>query len=226
MSSTARRPRRAGIEIVYQDLALCDNLDGGQNMYLGRESRDFIFRPGNRRWRADARTCGGASRSRRSARSKPVASLSGGQRQSVAIARAVKWSSRIVIFDKPTAALGVAQTRQVLELARRLGEQGLAVVVHSHNLHDMFEGPTASRCCGSAQHRRPRAQPDDPAGDRLGDHRGRPDEDAGIRTGGGGNGALSDDRRRPAGGEEQRRRRVTRGRGGSRRKAGESGPSR
>jgi D-xylose transport system ATP-binding protein len=68
-----------------------------------------------------------------------VATLSGGQRQSVAVARAVMWNSRLVILDEPTAALGVAQTRQVLELVKRLGEQGLAVILISHNLHDIFE---------------------------------------------------------------------------------------
>jgi D-xylose transport system ATP-binding protein len=73
---------------------------------------------------------------------QPVASLSGGQRQSVAVARAVMWNSRLVILDEPTAALGVAQTEQVLELVRRLAEQGLAVVLISHNLHDIFETAT------------------------------------------------------------------------------------
>ena len=68
-----------------------------------------------------------------------VATLSGGQRQSVAVARAVMWNSRVVILDEPTAALGVAQTRQVLDLVKRLAEQGLAVVIISHNLHDIFE---------------------------------------------------------------------------------------
>ena len=68
-----------------------------------------------------------------------VAGLSGGQRQSVAVAKAVMWNSRVVILDEPTAALGVAQTRQVLELVKRLGEQGLAVILISHNLHDIFE---------------------------------------------------------------------------------------
>ena len=85
----------------------------------------------------------------RSIRQK-VASLSGGQRQSVAVARAVMWNSRLVILDEPTAALGVAQTRQVLELVKRLAEQGLAVVIISHNLHDIFEVATGSRCCASA----------------------------------------------------------------------------
>jgi D-xylose transport system ATP-binding protein len=73
---------------------------------------------------------------------QPVASLSGGQRQSVAVAKAVQWNSKLVILDEPTAALGVAQTRQVLELVKRLAEQGLAVVLISHNLHDVFEVAT------------------------------------------------------------------------------------
>ena len=74
---------------------------------------------------------------------QPVATLSGGQRQSVAVAKAVQWNSKLVILDEPTAALGVAQTEQVLALVRRLGEQGLSVVIISHNLHDIFE--TADR---------------------------------------------------------------------------------
>ena len=73
---------------------------------------------------------------------QPVATLSGGQRQSVAVAKAVQWNSKLVILDEPTAALGVAQTEQVLALVRRLAEQGLAVVIISHNLHDVFETAT------------------------------------------------------------------------------------
>jgi D-xylose transport system ATP-binding protein len=69
----------------------------------------------------------------------PVAALSGGQRQAIAVAKAVMWNSRLVILDEPTAALGVAQTRQVLDLVRRLADRGLAVVLISHNLHDIFE---------------------------------------------------------------------------------------
>jgi D-xylose transport system ATP-binding protein len=131
---------KLGIEIVYQDLALCDNLDVVQNMYLGREVRDFIFRL--KEPVMEARTADvlkGLSVTTISSIRQQVASLSGGQRQSVAIGRAVMWNSRIVILDEPTAALGVAQTRQVLDLVRRLAEQGLAVVLISHNLHDIFE---------------------------------------------------------------------------------------
>jgi D-xylose transport system ATP-binding protein len=131
---------RLGIEVVYQDLALCDNLDVVQNMYLGREATDVIGRL--REAEMEARTAetmkGLSVTTIRSIRQK-VASLSGGQRQSVAVARAVMWNSRLVILDEPTAALGVAQTRQVLELVKRLADQGLAVVLISHNLHDIFE---------------------------------------------------------------------------------------
>jgi D-xylose transport system ATP-binding protein len=131
---------KLGIEVVYQDLALCDNLDVVQNMYLGREAHDLLFRL--REPVMETRTAdvlkGLRVTSIRSIRQQ-VASLSGGQRQSVAIGRAVMWNSRVVILDEPTAALGVAQTEQVLELVRRLSEQGLAVVLISHNLHDIFE---------------------------------------------------------------------------------------
>jgi D-xylose transport system ATP-binding protein len=131
---------KLGIEIVYQDLALCDNLDVVQNMYLGRETRDWIGRlkeaPMEKR---TAETLKGLRVTTIRTIRQQVASLSGGQRQSVAIGRAVMWNSRVVILDEPTAALGVAQTEQVLELVKRLAEQGLAVVLISHNLHDIFE---------------------------------------------------------------------------------------
>ena len=131
---------RLGIEVVYQDLALADNLDVVQNMYLGRERHDWAYRLNESAMeRRSADTLAGLSVTTiRSIRQK-VASLSGGQRQSVAVARAVMWNSRIVILDEPTAALGVAQTRQVLELVKRLAEQGLGVVLISHNLLDVFE---------------------------------------------------------------------------------------
>jgi len=132
-----------GIEVVYQDLALCDNLDVVQNMYLGRETHDWLQRLNEpvMEHRAAETLKGLAVTTIRSTRQR-VASLSGGQRQSVAVARAVMWNSRLVILDEPTAALGVAQTRQVLELVKRLAEQGLAVVLISHNLHDIFEVAT------------------------------------------------------------------------------------
>src|SRR5919202_60746 len=134
---------KLGIEIVYQDLALCDNLDVVQNMYLGREIRDWLFRlnePAMEQRTADTLKSLAVT-TIRSIR-QPVASLSGGQRQSVAVAKAVQWNSRLVILDEPTAALGVAQTEQVLSLVKRLAERGLAVVLVSHNLHDVFETAT------------------------------------------------------------------------------------
>ena len=131
---------KLGIEVVYQDLALCDNLDVVQNMFLGRENHDPIFRlreaPMEQR---TAETLKSLSVTTIRSVRQPVATLSGGQRQSVAVARAVLWNNRVVFLDEPTAALGVAQTRQVLDLVKRLGEQGLSVVIVSHNLTDVFE---------------------------------------------------------------------------------------
>jgi D-xylose transport system ATP-binding protein len=130
---------RLGIEIVYQDLALCDNLDVVQNMFLGREAHSplQVLREPVMEQRTAATLKTLAVTTIRSIR-QPVATLSGGQRQSVAVARAVMWNSKLVILDEPTAALGVAQTEQVLALVKRLGEQGLAVILISHNLHDIF----------------------------------------------------------------------------------------
>ena len=131
---------KLGIEVVYQDLALCDNLDVVQNMYLGREEHDPLYRlkeaPMEQR---TAETLKGLSVTTIRSVRQPVATLSGGQRQSVAVARAVMWNNRVVFLDEPTAALGVAQTRQVLDLVKRLADQGLAVVLVSHNLNDVFE---------------------------------------------------------------------------------------
>src|SRR5438552_15476053 len=131
---------KLGIEVVYQDLALCDNLDVVQNMFLGREDHDPLFRlreaPMEQRTAETLKSL--AVTTIRSVR-QPVASLSGGQRQSVAVARAVLWNNRVVFLDEPTAALGVAQTRQVLDLVTRLADRGIAVVIVSHNLTDVFE---------------------------------------------------------------------------------------
>ena len=134
---------RLGIEVVYQDLALCDNLDVVQNMYLGREvNRAQILSEAPMEQHTAETLKSLAVTTIRSVR-QTVATLSGGQRQSVAVARAVMWNSKLVVLDEPTAALGVAQTEQVLALVRRLGEQGLGVMLISHNLHDVFE--TADR---------------------------------------------------------------------------------
>src|ERR671912_1289 len=129
---------KLGIEVVYQDLALCDNLDVVQNMYLGREAHDVFQRLKEPVMEAKtAETMTSLSVTTIRSIRQPVATLSGGQRQSVAVARAVMWNSRLVILDEPTAALGVAQTQQVLELVERLAHQGLAVVLISHTLHDI-----------------------------------------------------------------------------------------
>jgi ABC-type sugar transport system ATPase subunit len=129
-----------GIETVYQDLALCDNLDIVQNMFLGRERLRHLFLLDEESMEISARETlrSLAVTTVRSIR-QPVASLSGGQRQSVAIAKAVLWNSKLVIMDEPTAALGVAQTEVVLKLVRRLAEQGLAVLLISHNMNDVFQ---------------------------------------------------------------------------------------
>jgi D-xylose transport system ATP-binding protein len=139
---TISGPRDAtalGIEIVYQDLALCDNLDIVHNMFLGREEISGITLNESNMESLAKKTLDGLSvRTVKSIRQK-VASLSGGQRQTVAIARAVLWNSKVVILDEPTAALGVAQTEQVLKLVRQLADNGLAVIVISHNLNDVFQ---------------------------------------------------------------------------------------
>jgi D-xylose transport system ATP-binding protein len=134
---------RLGIEVVYQDLALADNLDVVQNMYLGRELHDLLFRLDEPVMESrTAETLQSLAVTTIGSIRQPVARLSGGQRQSVAVARAVMWNSRVVILDEPTAALGVVQTRQVLDLVQRLAAQGLAVVIISHNLLDVFEVAT------------------------------------------------------------------------------------
>jgi D-xylose transport system ATP-binding protein len=128
-----------GIEVVYQDLALCDNLDVVHNMFLGRELKKWgRLDESTMETRAKETLAGLSVRTLASVRTH-VASLSGGQRQTVAIARAVLWNSRVVILDEPTAALGVAQTEQVLLLVRRLADHGLGVVLISHNLNDVFQ---------------------------------------------------------------------------------------
>ena len=130
-----------GVEIVYQDLALCDNLDIVQNMFLGRELRRPIIRnldeaAMERRSRETLTSL--SVRTVKSVR-QLVSSLSGGQRQTVAIAKAVLWNNKVVLLDEPTAALGVAQTRQVLDLVRRLADNGIGVVLISHNMNDVME---------------------------------------------------------------------------------------
>ncbi len=129
-----------GIEVVYQDLALADNLDVVANMFLGREVVDALFRLDEASMEvACIETLDSLSVTTLKSVRQAVAGLSGGQRQAIAVAKAVMWNSKVVILDEPTAALGVVQTRQVLDLVRRLADKGLAVVLISHNLHDVFE---------------------------------------------------------------------------------------
>ena len=139
---TVTNPKQAnalGIEVVYQDLALCDNLDIVHNLFLGREvTKGGRLDEATMERRAKETLAGLSVRTVKSIRQQ-VSSLSGGQRQTVAIARSVLWNSKLVILDEPTAALGVAQTEQVLKLVRRLADKGLAVVLISHNLNDVFE---------------------------------------------------------------------------------------
>ena len=139
---TVHNPKQAnalGIEVVYQDLALCDNMDIVHNLFLGRElSKGGRLDEAEMEKRATDTLAGLSVRTVKSIR-QTVSSLSGGQRQTVAIARSVLWNSKLVILDEPTAALGVAQTEQVLKLVRRLADKGLAVVLISHNLNDVFE---------------------------------------------------------------------------------------
>jgi ABC-type sugar transport system ATPase subunit len=137
-----RTPRDAaalGIETVFQDLALCNNLDIVENMFLGRERVSGVILDEERMETDAAETLASLAVTTVRSIRQPVASLSGGQRQSVAIAKAVLWNNKLVIMDEPTAALGVAQTAMVLGLVRRLADRGLAVLIVSHNMIDVFE---------------------------------------------------------------------------------------
>lgn len=127
-----------GIAVVYQDLALCDNLDVVANMFLGRELTNRLALDETQMERAAQKTLADLSVTTVRSVRQPVASLSGGQRQAVAVAKAVMAKAQLVIMDEPTAALGVAQTQLVLDITRELAKQGLAVMVVSHNLNHVF----------------------------------------------------------------------------------------
>ena len=168
-----RDAARLGIEVVYQDLALADNLDVVANMFLGRERiRTSVVLDESSMERSARETLDSLSvTTLRSVRQR-VAGLSGGQRQSVAVAKAVMWESKLVILDEPTAALGVAQTRQVLNLVRRLAERDLGVVIVSHNLHDVFECADRITVLRLGQRvAQFETSTDEPAGGRARDHR-------------------------------------------------------
>ncbi len=136
---SARDAADLGIETVYQDLALADNLDIVQNMFLGRELLRHRLLDEDSMEKQAAETLSTLRVTTVRSIRQPVASLSGGQRQAVAVAKAVMWNSRLVLLDEPTAALGVVQTQMVLDLVRTLRDRGLAVMVISHNLNDVFE---------------------------------------------------------------------------------------
>ena len=127
-----------GIETVYQDLALCDNLSVVANLYLGRELRRRGRLLARARMQARARDVVRELAVTLPDLDRPVAALSGGQRQAVAVSRAVLWGSRLVLLDEPTAALGVEQTAMVYHLVRGLRDKGMGVVIISHNLTDVF----------------------------------------------------------------------------------------
>ena len=152
-----------GIQAVYQDLALCDNLDIVQNMFLGRERVHHGQLDDVSMEKAAATTLTDLAVTTVNSVRQQVGLLSGGQRQSVAIAKAVLWESKLVIMDEPTAALGVAQTRMVLGLVRRLAQRGHAVLLISHNLVDVLA--VSDRIAVMRQGRivgvRPRAQIDE-----------------------------------------------------------------
>jgi simple sugar transport system ATP-binding protein len=142
--TTPQQAREIGIETVYQDLALAAEIDPAANMFLGREllrggplgKLGFLDKAAMRRRSEEAFDDLGVQIQDTSA---PVANMSGGQRQGIAISRAVTWASKVVFMDEPTAALGVVQTRNVLEQIKRVRDQGLAVVLISHNLPEIFE---------------------------------------------------------------------------------------
>jgi D-xylose transport system ATP-binding protein len=137
-----RTPKDAdnlGIATMYQDLALCDNLDIVQNMFLGHEDLSHRLLDETRMELTAKKTLADLSVTTVQSVRQMVGSLSGGQRQSVAVARAVMRDARLMIMDEPTAALGVTQTALVLDLIRTLGARGITVIVISHNLNDVFE---------------------------------------------------------------------------------------
>ena len=156
--STPQAAERLGIATVFQDLALCDNLDVVANLFLGKELVDgvavHVIDEVDMEQRAKKLLSDLSVTTLGSVRTE-VGSLSGGQRQSVAIARTMVGEPKVVLFDEPTAALGVQQTAQVLGLVKRLADEGLGVVMISHNLEDVFRWPTGSSSCASASGWRP-----------------------------------------------------------------------
>lgn len=137
--STPTTATHLGIETVYQDLALCDNLDVTSNLFLGHELRTKLGTLNDVEMEKRALTVLRTLDVKLPSARALVSALSGGQRQSIAVAKTILRKAKIVMLDEPTAALGVAQTKQVLNLIKRLREQGIAVLVISHNMVDVFE---------------------------------------------------------------------------------------
>ena len=141
--SSPQEARDAGIETIYQDLALCENLDAGANIFLGREPVRrllVVLRAVDRqRMLAESRRILDQLDIRIPRLTRPIRQMSGGQRQAVAIARAVYWNARLMIMDEPTAALGVPEQRKVLALVRTLRDRGVGVIIISHNLRDVLD---------------------------------------------------------------------------------------
>ncbi|MEM9049610.1 MAG: ATP-binding cassette domain-containing protein [Pseudomonadota bacterium] len=134
-----RDARRYNIETIYQTLALADNLDAASNLFLGRELTNWLGFVDEAKMEAETRTIMGRLNPNFKKFSAPVKALSGGQRQSVAIARAVYFNARILIMDEPTAALGVQETKMVAELIEELKRQGLGIFLISHDVHDVMD---------------------------------------------------------------------------------------
>ncbi|MGZ9231020.1 MAG: ATP-binding cassette domain-containing protein [Candidatus Limnocylindrales bacterium] len=137
--STPRDAKDLGVETIYQTLALADNIDAPGNMFLGREVTTRLGNLDSSAMEDATRKLMGRLNPKFEAFVTPVSSLSGGQRQSVAIARAVHFNARILIMDEPTAALGPAETQQVRDLIRQLREEGIGIFLISHDIHDVFD---------------------------------------------------------------------------------------
>jgi D-xylose transport system ATP-binding protein len=140
-----RDAKRYGIETIYQTLALADNVDAAANLFLGRELRTRWGTLDDIAMEAEARKVMGRLNPYFQRFKEPVRALSGGQRQSVAIARAILFNARILIMDEPTAALGPQETAQVGELVKQLKADGIGIFLISHDIHDVFD--LADRIC-------------------------------------------------------------------------------
>jgi D-xylose transport system ATP-binding protein len=139
ISTTPRDAKQYGIETIYQTLAVADNVDAAANLYLGREILTSFGTLDDAAMEAEARKVMGRLNPNFQRFKEPVSKLSGGQRQSVAIARAILFNARILIMDEPTAALGPQETEQVSELIQQLKKEGIGIFLISHDIHDVFD---------------------------------------------------------------------------------------